>query len=253
MGPRRNRDMAKPEPGPGTAGDRPKASTRALAQVIERSTRVHGPAAEAYVARLRRAHPGASPAQIDAKLENRYRAALTASGAAVGSAATFPGVGTLTALSAGAGETVFFIEATALFVLAKATVYNIPADHRERRRALVLAVLVGDDSRRAIGELIGPGRTNGGWLAEGMASLPLPTLARFNARMLKYFVKRYTLRRGALMFGKMLPVGVGAVVGGAGNRMAGKKIVNNARQAFGTPPTRWPATLRVLPTIHEAG
>jgi hypothetical protein len=253
MRPRRNKDMLKPELEPGTTGGRPKASTRALAQVIERSSRIHGPAAEGYVARLRRAHPGASPAEIDAKLENRYLAALTASGAAVGSAATFPGVGTLTALSAGAGETVFFIEATALFVLAKAAVYNIPADHRERRRALVLAVLVGDDSRRAIGELIGPGRTNGGWLAEGMASLPLPTLARFNARMLKYFVKRYTMRRGALMFGKMLPVGIGAVVGGAGNRIAAKKIVKNARQAFGAPPTRWPATLLVLPTVHEAG
>src|ERR1700752_1551169 len=218
-----SRRRSAPDALPGTTGGRPKASARALAQVIERSSRLQGPAAEAYVARLRRAHPGAGPAEIDAKLENRYLAALTGSGAAVGSAATFPGVGTLTALSAGAGETVFFIEATALFVLAKAAVYNIPADHRERRRALVLAVLVGDDSRRAIGELIGPGRTNGGWLAEGMASLPLPTLARFNARMVKYFVKRYAMRRGAVMFGKMLPVGIGAVVGGAGNRMAGKK------------------------------
>jgi hypothetical protein len=238
---------------PGAEGGRPKASARALAQVIERSTRIHGPAAEAYVTRLRRAHPGASPAEVDAKLEKRYLAALTASGAAVGSAATFPGVGTLTAVSAGAGETVFFVEATALFVLAKAVVYNIQADHRERRRALVLSVLVGDDSKRAIGELIGPGRTNGGWLAEGMASLPLSTLARFNTRMLKYFVKRYALRRGALMLGKMLPVGIGAAVGGAGNRLVGKKIVRNARGAFGVPPARWPSTLRVLPTIHEVG
>jgi hypothetical protein len=234
-------------------GGRPKASARALAQVIERSTRIHGPAAEAYVARLRRAHPGASPAEINAKLEKRFLAALTASGAAVGSAATFPGVGTFTAMSAGAGETVFFVEATALFVLAKAVVYNIPADHRERRRALVLSVLVGDDSKRAIGELIGPGRTNGGWLAEGMASLPLPTLSRLNGRLLGYFVKRYTVRKGALMFGKMLPVGIGAVVGGAGNRVVGKKIVRNAREAFGAPPARWPGTLRLLPTVHEAG
>jgi len=140
-----------------------------------------------------------------------------------------------------------------VFVLAKAVVYNVPADHRERRRALVLAVLVGDDGRRAIGELIGPSRTNGGWLAEGMASLPLPTLARFNTRMVKFFVKRYTVRRGALMFGKMLPVGIGAVVGGAGNRIVGKKIVDNSRQAFGVPPARWPVTLRLLPSIHEAG
>ncbi len=251
---RRNRasHVSKPDQPPATAG-RPKASARALAQVIERSTRIHGPAAEAYVTRLRRAHPGASPAEVDAKLERRYLATLTASGAAVGSAATFPGVGTLTAVSAGAGETVFFVEATALFVLAKAVVYNIPADHRERRRALVLSVLVGDDSKRAIGELIGPGRTNGGWLAEGMASLPLPTLSRLNTRMLRYFVKRYTVRRGALMFGKMLPVGIGAVVGGVGNRMVGKKIVRNAREAFGTPPMRWPSALRVLPPIHEAG
>jgi hypothetical protein len=247
------RSRSNPDQMPATTDDRPKASARALAQVIERSSRVQGPAAKAYVARLRRAHPAAGPAEIAFRLEKRYLAALTASGAAVGSAATFPGVGTLTALSAGAGETVFFLEATALFVLATAEVYGIPADHRERRRALVLAVLVGDDSRRAIGELIGPGRTNGGWLAEGMASLPMSTLSRLNSKLLKYAVKRYAMKRGALMFGKMLPVGVGAAVGGVGNRMVGKKIVNNSRQAFGIPPARWPVTLHLLPAIHEAG
>jgi hypothetical protein len=55
------------------------------------------------------------------------------------------------------------------------------------------------------------------------------------------------------MLGKMLPVGIGAAVGGAGNRLVGKKIVRNARGAFGVPPARWPSTLRVLPTIHEVG
>ncbi|MEM6105608.1 hypothetical protein AAHS21_04950 [Mycobacterium sp. 050272] len=241
-----------PEHVPSGRSGRPKASTRALAQVIERSSRAQGPAAEALVARLRRANPDASPAEIVTKLENRYLTALMASGAAVGSAATFPGVGTLTAMSAGAGETVFFLEATAIFVLSTALVYGIPADHYERRRALVLSVLVGDDSKRAIGELIGPARTNGGWLAEGMASLPLSSLGRFNTRMLKYFVKRYALRRGALMFGKMLPVGIGAVVGGGGNRIIGKKIIRNARHAFGPPPVRWPNPLHVLPPVSEA-
>jgi hypothetical protein len=251
MSARRNR--SKPDQMPSTADGRPKASARALAQVIERSSRIQGPAAQTYVARLRRTHPAAGPAEIAYTLEKRYLAALTASGAAVGSAATFPGVGTLAALSAGAGETVFFLEATALFVLATAEVYGIPLDHRERRRALVLAVLVGDDSKRAIGELIGPGRTNGGWLAEGMASLPMATLARLNTRMLKFAVKRFAVKRGALMFGKMLPVGVGAAVGGVGNRLVGKKIVKNSRQAFGIPPVRWPVTLHLLPPVHEAG
>jgi hypothetical protein len=33
----------------------------------------------------------------------------------------------------------------------------------------------------------------------------------------------------------------------------GKKIVRNARAAFGAPPARWPVTLHVLPTIRDAG
>jgi hypothetical protein len=247
------RKMSARDETPTRTGGRPKASTRALAQVIERSSRVQGPAAEAYVARLRRAHPGAGPAEIVTKLEKRFVSVVTAGGAAVGGTATLPGVGTVAALSAAAGETVVFLEATALFVLALASVYGIPLDHRERRRALVLAVLVGDNSRTAVAELLGPGRTSGAWVSESVASLPLPTVSRLNSRMLKYFVKRFTVKRGVLVFGKLLPVGIGGAIGAVGNRLAGKKIVRNARMAFGPPPARWPVTLRVLPPIRTTG
>ncbi len=231
----RRRIGSRPEPLPAPSTGRPKASVRALAQVLERSSRVQGPAAAAYVERLRRAYPTATPAQIVHKLEKRYLATVTGSGAAVGSAAAFPAIGTLTALSAAAGETVVFLEATAVFVLAVAEAYGIPADP-ERRRTLVLAVLVGDDSKRAVADLIGPGRTNGAWLSDGAATMPMPVVSQLNSRLLKYAVKRYTLRRGALMFGKLLPVGIGAAIGAIGNRLVGKKIVNNARKAFGAPP-----------------
>ncbi|CKM17727.1 membrane protein [Mycobacterium tuberculosis] len=154
----RSANAAEPDPQLAGTGGRPKVSTRALAQVIERSSRIQGPAAQAYVARLRRAHPGASPAKIVAKLEKRFLSVVTASGAAVGAAATLPGIGTLAAWFAAAGEVVVFLEATALFVLALASVHAIPLDHRERRRALVLAVLVGDNTT-AVADLLGPGRT----------------------------------------------------------------------------------------------
>jgi hypothetical protein len=247
----RRRTKSTPDPFPQTTNGRPKASARALAQIIERSSRVQGPAATAYVERLRRTDPTATPAAIVRKLEKRYLAAVTGSGAAVGSTAALPGIGTLAALSAAAGETVVFLEATAVFVLAVADVYGVPADHRERRRALVLAVLVGDDSKRAVADLIGPGRTSGAWLSDGVASMPMPAVAQLNSRLLKYAVKRYTLRKGALLFGKLLPAGIGAVVGAIGNRIAGKKIIRNARKAFGAPPARWPVTLHLLPTVHD--
>ncbi len=101
--------------------------------------------------------------------------------------------------------------------------------------------------------MIGRGRTSGAWLSEGVASLPMPALAQLNSRLLKRAVRRYTLRRSALLFGKVLPVGIGAIIGAVGNRLAGKKIVRNARNAFGTPPARWPVTLHLLPTVSRRG
>jgi hypothetical protein len=236
------------DPLPAADNGKPKVSARALAHVIERSSRAQAPAANAYVERLRRADSTASPATVVSKLEKRYLAAVAASGAAVGSAAALPGIGTLAALSAAAGETAVFLEATAFFALAVAAVHAVPAENRERRRTLVLAVLAGDDGRHAIAELVGPGRAGGAWLADGVASLPMPAVSQLNSRLLRYAVKRYTLRRGALLFGKMLPVGIGAVVGAVGNRLVAKKIVRNARGAFGTPPARWPVNLRLVPT-----
>jgi hypothetical protein len=231
--------------------DKASTAARVLSRVVERGSRVQRPAVRAYVDRLRNAEPGATPADIVAKLERRYLRAVTASGATVGATAAVPAIGTLVALSAVTAETALFLEATAIYVLAVAEVHNIPAEHREQRRALVLAVLVGDDSKRAVADLIGAGRTSGAWLSEGAMSLPLPAVTELNSRLLKYFVKRYTLKRGALTAGKLLPVGLGAALGGVGNKMMGKKIVGNAGKAFGAAPSRWPVNLHVLPDVDE--
>jgi hypothetical protein len=246
-------NMSDAEQAPTADNGRPKASARALAQVLERSSRIQGPAAEAYVNRLRNAHPDSSPAEVLAKLQKRYLAIVTASGVAVGATATVPGIGTVSALSAAAAETVAFLETTAFYTLAVAVVYGVPSDNHERRRTLVLSVLVGDNGKQAISQLIGPGRTNGGWISESLAALPLSSMAQLNSRLLKSWVRRYTVRRGALMFGKLLPVGLGVVVGAVGNYLAGKKIIRNARNAFGAPPARWPRSLHLVPPVHEAG
>ncbi|MEB3051699.1 hypothetical protein KV112_18455 [Mycolicibacter sp. MYC123] len=233
---------------------KPGMTARVLSQVIERSERVQGPAVRAYVQRVRRLQPDAGPAQVVARLEKRYLAAATASGAAVGATAAIPAIGTLMALSAVAGETAVFLEATAFFVLSVAEVHGIPVDNRERRRALVLAVLVSDEGKSAITDLLGSGRTGGAWLAEGsagVAAIPLPAVKELNSRLMRYFVKRFTLRRGALAFGKLLPVGLGALIGAIGNRLMGKKIVGNARKAFGAPADRWPVTLHLLPGLRD--
>jgi hypothetical protein len=225
-------------------------SAKLLSHILESSSRLQAPAVKAYVARLRRTNPNASPAEIVTKLEKHYLAAVMASGAAVGSAAAFPGIGTVTALSAVAGETVLFLEATAAFVLAVAEVHGIPVEDRERRRTLVLAALVGENGSGAVKDLLGAGRTSGAWLAEAEL-IPLPVVSQLNSRLTQHFVKKFAIKRSAMAFGKMLPVGIGAAVGGGGNRMMGKKILENARKAFGPAPARWPGTLRVVTATEE--
>src|SRR5918997_1279492 len=56
-----------------------------------------------YVARLRRARPGATPAEIIAVLEKQYLRAATGTGTAVGGVAAAPGVGTAVALTLSGG------------------------------------------------------------------------------------------------------------------------------------------------------
>ena len=250
FGRRGSRQTSAPPPD----DEKPTVAARVLARIIERSERVQGPAVRAYVERLRHNDPEADPAKIATTLEKRYLAATTASGAAVGATAAVPAIGTLMALSAVAGETAVFLEATAFFVLATAHVHGIPVADRERRRALVLAVLVGDHGKGAVAELLGTSRTGGGWLAEGsagVAALPLPAVRELNSRLLRYFVKRFTLRRGALAMGKLLPIGLGALIGAVGNRLMGKKIIGNARGAFGAPPHRWPVALHLVPALDD--
>src|SRR6476659_8104901 len=167
---------------PSTTHDNPSAAAKVLSQILERGNRVQGPAIKAYVDRLRQHNTDATPADIVKKLEKHYLAAVMASGAAVGSAAAFPGIGTLAALSAVAGETVVFLEATAVYVLAVAEVHGIPAEHRERRRALVHRVLVGGEGEHAVADPVVLGGTSGAWLSDGAATLPLHAVSQLDSR-----------------------------------------------------------------------
>ncbi|MCB0928083.1 MAG: hypothetical protein U0R77_05460 [Mycolicibacterium insubricum] len=227
----------------------PGTSAKLLSYLLETSARLQGPAIRAYVARLRRKHPDASPAEIITRIHRHYLATVVASGAAIGAAAILPGIGTLAALAAVSGETLLFLEATTVFVLATAEVHGITAADREHRRALVLAVLTGEDGEHAVANVLGSGRIRGAWVTESTMALPLPVMTQLNSRMMKTFAKKWALKRGAVTAGKVLPMGIGALVGAVGNFLIGRRFIKNADAAFGPAPERWPGALRALPDV----
>jgi len=51
---------------------------------------------------------------------------------------------------------------------------------------------------------------------------------------------------GSGTFAKILPFGIGMVVGGAASFAFGKSVVTASRSAFSAPPADWPASLAVI-------
>ncbi|MFD4367856.1 hypothetical protein [Rhodococcus sp. NPDC058521] len=214
---------------------------KVLVSVLDNGSRLQAPAVAKYVDRVRRAHPDESPAQIIERMEKMFLAAVTGSGGAVGATAAVPGVGTIASLAAVGAESAFFLEASALLTLAIASVHGIsPADHQQRR-ALVLAVALGESGMEIVQKATGLTAQN--WSKAITSRLPGSTMRGINSSLVRKWIAKYAAKRSALVLGKLVPAGIGAAIGGAGNRAIGKGVMKNARQAFGAPPVRFPVVI----------
>ncbi|MGO4618229.1 hypothetical protein AB4305_32840 [Nocardia sp. 2YAB30] len=213
------------------------AFEKTVVQLLDTGSRLQAPAVAKYVDRIRRSHPDETPAQIIERLEKQYLLAVTGSGSAVGATAAVPGVGTVAAIAAVSAETTFFMEASAVFTLAVAAVHGISPEDQEQRRALVLAVVLGESGMEIVQKSVGTSAKNWGTVFANR----IPGLSSMNDSLVKRFIVRFITKRAALMAGKVLPAGIGALIGGAGNRALGKATITNARKAFGPAPVVWPA------------
>jgi hypothetical protein len=211
----------------------PRDVQRALVAGLDKAIGIHQPVVAAHVRRIRDRHPEASPSDVIALLEKQYLATVISTGAAVGGVAAAPGVGTAAAVMANAGEMVSFLEASALFILAVAEVHGVWIDDLERRRTLLLTVLLGDSGASFVEKAAGrPGTYWGRLLTEAM---PMSTIAKVNKVLGRWFVTKYGTKRGLIVLGRLVPFGIGAGIGGAGNAVLGRTVVAGARRAFGPP------------------
>ncbi|WP_210479212.1 hypothetical protein [Naasia sp. SYSU D00948] len=202
---------------------------------------VHRPLVLANIRRIRRRHPNATPEQLIRVLERDYLNAVTAGGAAVGASAAVPGVGTGASLVLSGAETAAFLEASALFAQSVAEIHGIAVVEPERSRALVMALMLGASGKDLVRQFAGQvGRggqpLNAYWGELITNSLPKAVVGQLTDRIKKSFMKRFVVRQGGSVLGRLVPFGIGAVVGGTGNRLLGRKVVQSAREAFPPPP-----------------
>ena len=197
-----------------------------------------------YVRQLHARKPHETPAQIQQRIDDHFLALVTGSGGAAGGAAVIPGVGFVTGLGAVALESVVFLEIAAWYTLASASLRGIDIEEEERRRSLVLVTLMGSSGTALVAAAMGdePLRKQAPEkdpAASLIARLGIPQV------LIKQAQKRIAKSARMAVIGKLMPMGIGAVVGAGANRKIGKTLLERARLALGPIPATWPETFEL--------
>jgi len=216
-----------------------------LDAALDKAVTVPSASIHAHVASVRRRNPGADPQHVVRLLEREYLTVVTATGGAVGVAAAAPSVGTGVATALTVSDVATFFGASAAFALAVASVHGIEVDDAERRKALLMATLLGEPGAAVVSDAAGI--TTVRVARTLLTRLPLGTVRRVNAQLAKRLVKRQVVKQGGLALGRLAPFGIGLLIGVAGGRALGRTVVTGARTAFGPAPERFDRTIETWP------
>lgn len=233
VGPERVNADERAESGSGGLARLANPVATKLRDILDGALTIQRPAVEAHVERLKRRLPDAPPERLVAELEKQYLAAVGTLGAAAGGAAAVPGIGSTTALAFSVAEIGSFVDATVLFTLAVAEVHGVEVRDLARRRALVLAVLLGNSGSAIVEKAAG--RTGAHWGKLLVQGMPMDKIVMVNRLLGRNFITKYSSKQGVLVLGRVLPMGIGAAIGASGNAALGYASVRAARRAFGAP------------------
>ena len=205
--------------------------------LLDRVLRFQAPLTKRYVAKLRSSRPEASPSEIVKRLNTEFRAATITAGAGVGAAAAAPGVGTGVAIAVSGTEAIAFLNATVLYVLARAEVEGIEIEDVERRRTLVMAIILGDLGAKGVEKVAE--RTGQHWALQLVKRIPRSKILAVNKVLGHNFVTKYGTKQGILVLGKVIPFGIGAVIGGTANGLFAQGVIKASDHAFGATRPTW--------------
>ncbi|MEJ5998700.1 hypothetical protein [Corynebacterium sp. H130] len=168
--------------------------------------------------------PNISQADAIATLERRLMQQTAGTGAAVGAAATMPGIGTITALGGAVADSVSFLALSCAHVYGVMKVMNIELPDEEHERALVMSILLGGSNSPAVKEVAG--QDWGHFLLEKKS---VEVMKQVNFLLARHFALRFGTRYGVFTLGKVVPMGVGAALGGGANYLLAKSVVEATR------------------------
>lgn len=182
-----------------------------------------------YVERLKKSNKNASPQELQELIDKHFLNIVSGTGAAAGASAAIPGIGLVSGAAAIGAESLVFLEAAAWYILASAHLRGDDIRDEERRRALVLVVLTGSQGSALVDTLLGDVTTFSGMKsAATLSRFSGPTLSGINGRLTKLFLKQARKKLKWAWLSKLLPMGVGAVLGTTANRKLARQVMKHA-------------------------
>ena len=215
---------------------------RAFIGAVDKAVQLQTSTIRTYVDWLRRQNPDATPAEIQKLMDKHLKNTVTGTGAGVGVAAAVPGIGLFAGAAAVAGESVLFLDLAAFYAVASAYLRGEDISDPERRRALVLSLLMGTKGLAIVDAMLGddagkiPGKST-------LAKFSGPTLANTNNVLERIATRsiRKTLRRAWL--GKLMPLGIGAIAGTTANRKLADGVIDNVQSGLSAMPAAFASPL----------
>ena len=78
------------------------------------------------------------------------------------------------------------------------------------------------------------------WGSTVTKQLPAPVVDLLLRKLRKTFIRKFAARAGGSLVGRLLPFGIGAIIGGVVNAQMSRKVADESKEAFGSTPTIFP-------------
>ncbi|WKD60944.1 hypothetical protein CCICO_04535 [Corynebacterium ciconiae DSM 44920] len=237
---------------PAAVHERSGKSGKMLIKALDHVVKMQASSITNYVNWLRKRNPEASPSDIQKMLDKHVTYLATGSGASAGAAAAVPGIGFITGAAAVGAESLVFLDAAAFYTMASAYLRGADISDPERRKALILVVVMGSSGTALVDAAVGDlGVDGGNSTISTLSRFSGPSMSKMNNRLLKQALKQTNKRLRAAWIGKVMPLGIGAVIGTVANRKLAKKLIGNTYDSLGPAPAEFPSALPAVDEIKD--
>lgn len=201
---------------------------------VDRVVSTRLPQAQVLVERLRTEHPAWTHTEVADAVVKKFAKELAGAGAISGAVAAAPAIGTAVSVATSLADIAFAFARITEMVMGVGVAFGHDLTDLETRRGWVYQVLSGSTGTMTDGEKkAGNMKKQLGKTAIATKS-PAATTARVTEIMGTRLIARLVEKEAIVKLATLIPLGIGAGVGAAGNRALVNSVGRHAKQYFDT-------------------